>query len=715
MGASKRDSVSDLDQMVSESLCSGKMRVTDKYICSESRVTDISQVETAFKYQRKTQTWEAIYGNECNDFKAGLERQANVLRNDPNKKGYARLVEIRVALLDLSKQVEMIAGVAMAMVEKEGHCETVSKAPSQWFSGTNGESEINQFCAIMECALDMLAYELEREMENNKKILGYLEQLIEDMKFYYQFKSSCSDSLFITYLSRLSAKIINERIQFASGRLPLLTNIGLDSLVLVLVLGVGRVVLVRAIALVVSVALVLVVLRAGSDLWAHIVGAGGPVAGDNAGVGRNSVIAVVVVLALVLVLVVVAVLVVVLVSASVAPSAALDSCGGYLALLVCVPLAVGVGPAVLVVLVVGVPLALGIGPAVLVSVVVGVPLSVGISPAIPVVVVGVPLALGVSPAILVLLGVRGHLALLICVPLAVGVSPAILVVLVPLAVGIRPTILVVGVPLSVRVSPAILVLVVVRVPLAIGVGPAVLVVLVVGSDITLLVCVPLSICIGPTILVVLVVRVPLAVGVSPAILVLVVVGVPLAIGISPAILVVLVFGVPLSIGIGPAVLTVLVVWVPLTICVGPTILVLLVVGPVTAAKARNQGGTVVLHGTRVEWLSYSGWAGPLTVLVLLVLLVVLAVLVVVAPLAVPINIAVLVGLAILVVAVAIVVRNELAVLPVTFAVLATGVPLTGLVVGINWEGEGSQRGDRQEEKAINHGVAHLEKDGDSRI
>ncbi|CAG8111115.1 unnamed protein product [Penicillium salamii] len=174
MGAPKRDSVSDLDQMVRKTVRSGIIR-------SEPRVTDIRQVETAFKYQRKTQTWEEIYCNECNDFKAGLERQANVLRNDPNKKGWARLAEIRVALLDHSKQIGMIAGVAMAMVEKEGHCKTVSMAPSRWFPGTNGASEITEFCAIMGYALTMLAYELERDLENNKKVLRYLKQLIEDM------------------------------------------------------------------------------------------------------------------------------------------------------------------------------------------------------------------------------------------------------------------------------------------------------------------------------------------------------------------------------------------------------------------------------------------------------------------------------------------------------------------------------------------------------
>lgn len=200
------------------------------------------------------------------------------------------------------------------------------------------------------------------------------------------------------------------------SNLLLLTSDSLGILVLSLVLSVGGVVLVRTVVLVVAIALVLAVLGAGSNLRVVVI-------------MGNLVQTVIVV-----------------------------GGGGCLALLVCVPLTIGISPAVLVVLVVRVPLSVGISPAILALLVVIFSIA-----RLDSAIIGVPLAVRVGPTVLSILAILAILDVLVVgMPLTVGISPTILVVLLAVLIVLAVLVVVVA-PLATLLNLAVLVVAVIAV------------------------------------------------------------------------------------------------------------------------------------------------------------------------------------------------------------------------------------------------------------
>ncbi|KAJ5494369.1 hypothetical protein N7463_010456 [Penicillium fimorum] len=88
--------------------------------------------------------WEVIYKEDCLSFKAGLETQAQILRNDTEGQEVDRLKAIRKELISLSHQAERIKEAALEMVDENLDSVYVCNATPEWLSSGFGDPQLEQ-------------------------------------------------------------------------------------------------------------------------------------------------------------------------------------------------------------------------------------------------------------------------------------------------------------------------------------------------------------------------------------------------------------------------------------------------------------------------------------------------------------------------------------------------------------------------------------------
>ncbi|KGO78122.1 hypothetical protein PITC_041530 [Penicillium italicum] len=127
-------------------------------------------------------TWEEIYREECLSFKASLEAQAQILRNDPESQGVDRIKGVRKELILLSHQAERIKEAAFEMVDETPDSIYVRNATPEWLSPRFGDPQLEQVCISMEYSLDRLAFELRSDPSMDLMVAGHLEQMTDDIE-----------------------------------------------------------------------------------------------------------------------------------------------------------------------------------------------------------------------------------------------------------------------------------------------------------------------------------------------------------------------------------------------------------------------------------------------------------------------------------------------------------------------------------------------------
>ncbi|KXG45624.1 uncharacterized protein PGRI_033910 [Penicillium griseofulvum] len=127
-------------------------------------------------------TWEEIYKEECLSFKARLETQAQILRQDPENQGVNRIHGVRKELMSLSHQAERIKEAAFEMVDQTPDSVYVRNATPEWLSSRFGDPQLEQVCISMEYSLDRLAFELRSDPSMDLMVAGHLEQMTDDIE-----------------------------------------------------------------------------------------------------------------------------------------------------------------------------------------------------------------------------------------------------------------------------------------------------------------------------------------------------------------------------------------------------------------------------------------------------------------------------------------------------------------------------------------------------
>ncbi|EKV12733.1 hypothetical protein Pdw03_1571 [Penicillium digitatum] len=130
----------------------------------------------------ESKTWEKIYKEECLSFKARLEIQAQILRNDPARQGVDRMKNVRKELISLSHQAERIKEAAFEMIDETPDSVYVRNATPEWLSTCSGDPQLEQVCISMEYSLDRLAFELRSDPSMDLMVAGHLEQMTEDIE-----------------------------------------------------------------------------------------------------------------------------------------------------------------------------------------------------------------------------------------------------------------------------------------------------------------------------------------------------------------------------------------------------------------------------------------------------------------------------------------------------------------------------------------------------
>ncbi|KAF9249137.1 hypothetical protein DTO006G1_8702 [Penicillium roqueforti] len=154
---------------------------------SQSIPSDLNSSSSAQQAERSSsnfemKTWEEIYQEECLSFKASLETQARILRNDPESQGVDRINDVRKELISLSHQAERIKEAAFEMVDETPDSVYVRNATPEWLSSRFGDPQLEQVCISMEYSLDRLAFELRSDPSMDLMVAGHLEQMTDDIE-----------------------------------------------------------------------------------------------------------------------------------------------------------------------------------------------------------------------------------------------------------------------------------------------------------------------------------------------------------------------------------------------------------------------------------------------------------------------------------------------------------------------------------------------------
>ncbi|KAJ9492343.1 hypothetical protein VN97_g891 [Penicillium thymicola] len=128
------------------------------------------------------ESWEEIYKDECLSFKASLETQAQILRNDPEGQGVYRIKDVRKELISLSHQAERIKEAAFEMVDETPDSVYVRNGTPEWLSSRLGDPQLEQVCISMEYSLDRLAFELRSDPSMDLMVAAHLEQMTDDIE-----------------------------------------------------------------------------------------------------------------------------------------------------------------------------------------------------------------------------------------------------------------------------------------------------------------------------------------------------------------------------------------------------------------------------------------------------------------------------------------------------------------------------------------------------
>ncbi|KAJ5158909.1 uncharacterized protein N7500_008560 [Penicillium coprophilum] len=128
------------------------------------------------------ESWEVIYKEECLSFKAGLETQAEILRNDPEGQGINRIKDVRKELISLSRQAGRIKEAAFEMVHQTPDSVYVRNATPDWLSSRFEDPQLERVCISMEYSLDRLAFELRSDPSMDLMVAGHLEQMTDDIE-----------------------------------------------------------------------------------------------------------------------------------------------------------------------------------------------------------------------------------------------------------------------------------------------------------------------------------------------------------------------------------------------------------------------------------------------------------------------------------------------------------------------------------------------------
>ena len=128
------------------------------------------------------ESWEEIYKAECLSFKANLETQAQILRNDPGSQGVDRIKDVRKELISLSHQAERIKEAAFEMFDETPNSVYVRNGTPEWLSSRFGDPQLEQVCISMEYSLDRLAFELRSDPSMDLLVAAHLEQMTDDIE-----------------------------------------------------------------------------------------------------------------------------------------------------------------------------------------------------------------------------------------------------------------------------------------------------------------------------------------------------------------------------------------------------------------------------------------------------------------------------------------------------------------------------------------------------
>ncbi|KAJ5688029.1 hypothetical protein N7536_010648 [Penicillium majusculum] len=128
------------------------------------------------------ESWEEIYKQECLSFKASMQTQARILRNDPESQGVDRIKDVRKELISLSHQAERIKEAAFEMVDETPDSVYVRNGTPEWLSSRFGDPQLEQVCISMEYSLDRLAFELRSDPSMDLLVAAHLEQMSDDIE-----------------------------------------------------------------------------------------------------------------------------------------------------------------------------------------------------------------------------------------------------------------------------------------------------------------------------------------------------------------------------------------------------------------------------------------------------------------------------------------------------------------------------------------------------
>ncbi|CAI7610583.1 unnamed protein product [Penicillium glandicola] len=140
------------------------------------------QTEMSYSDLTELETWEEIYKEECLTFKASLETQAQILRNDPESQGVDRIKDVRKELISLSHQAERIKEAAFEMADETPNSAYVRNSAPEWLASQFGDPQLERVCISMEYSLDRLAFELRSDPSMDLMVAGHLEQMTEDIE-----------------------------------------------------------------------------------------------------------------------------------------------------------------------------------------------------------------------------------------------------------------------------------------------------------------------------------------------------------------------------------------------------------------------------------------------------------------------------------------------------------------------------------------------------
>ncbi|KAJ5827398.1 hypothetical protein N7447_004161 [Penicillium robsamsonii] len=144
--------------------------------------TSAQQPEMSSSDITNLESWEEIYKEECLSFMAGLETQAQILRDDPEGQGVDRIKAVRKELISLSHQAERIKEAAFEMLDETPDSVYVRNATHECLSSRFGDPQLEQVCISMEYSLDRLAFELRSDPSMDLLVAGHVEQMTDDIE-----------------------------------------------------------------------------------------------------------------------------------------------------------------------------------------------------------------------------------------------------------------------------------------------------------------------------------------------------------------------------------------------------------------------------------------------------------------------------------------------------------------------------------------------------